>query len=173
MPLYECECQRCDLIFEVLASLSESGLKSFPCPECGKKARRIPSAAVLGRAGNAGADSVSDSTPANPSRSDVTKLRVPPPAQICWMDGPSNARYAAYLNGRGAEYDDTMAARAELKKKRGEPEKPVTKKKPHGHDHDHSPLSDPGVYARRRAAAAKKEKPAAPNRRVHPKPHLN
>ncbi len=160
MPLYECECQRCDLIFEVLASLSESGLKSFPCPECGKKARRIPSAAVFGRPGNAGAYSAGDSTLANPSRPDVTKLRVPPPAQICWMDGPSNARYAAYLNGRGAEYDDTMAARAEAKKKRGEPDKPAAKK-PHGHHHDHSPLSDPGVYARRRAAAARKEKPVS------------
>jgi len=161
MPLYECECRRCDRVFEVLASLSEAGVKSFHCPECGRKARRIPSAVVFGRARNAAADSAIEQSQPNPSRPDVSKLRVPPPAQICWMDGPSNARYAAYLNGRGAEYDDTVASRAELQKKRGEPAKLAAKKKSHGHHHDHSPLSDPGVYARRSAAAAKKAKPAA------------
>ncbi len=161
MPLYECECLRCDRIFEVLASISEAGVKSFPCPVCGRKARRIPSSVVFGRPGTAAADAASEQPQTNPSRPDVTKLRVPPPAQICWMDGPSTARYAAYLNGRGAEYDDTIAARAELQKQRGEPANTPAKKKPLGHHHDHSPLSDPGVYARRRAAAAKKEKAAA------------
>jgi len=161
MPLYECECHHCDRIFEVLASLSESGAKSFPCPECGRKARRIPSSVVFGRVGNARADSASEPPQANPSRPDVTRLRVPPPAQICWMDGPSTARYAAHLNGRGAEYDDTMAARAESQKKHGDTAGVAAKKKAQGHHHDHSPLSDPGVYARRRSAAAKKEKAIA------------
>ena len=83
----------------------------------------------------------------------ATRLSVPPPAQICWMDGPSRARYAAHLTGRGAEYDDTIAARAETRKQRGAP--PA---KPAAHNHDHSPLADPAVYARRRAAAARAEK---------------
>jgi hypothetical protein len=76
--------------------------------------------------------------------------------QICWMDKPSSARYAAYLHGRGGEYDETVAARAEQRKRRGEPEVPKA------HDHSHSPLSDPAVYARRRAAASRaKKEPAA------------
>jgi putative FmdB family regulatory protein len=159
MPLYECECARCDLTFEVLASISESGARSFACPECGRRAPRIPSAIVFKR-GKVAADSTADPPPANPSRPDVTRLKVPPPAQLCWMDGPSRARYAAYLNGRGAEYDDTMATRADLREQRGEPAKP-----PGGpdrrHRHSDSPLADPAVYARRRAAAVKK-KSAAP-----------
>lgn len=72
--------------------------------------------------------------------------------QLCWMDKPSSARYAAYLHGRGGEYDETVAARADQRKRRGEPESA----KPH--DHSHSPLSDPAVYARRRAAASRAKK---------------
>jgi hypothetical protein len=70
------------------------------------------------------------------------------------MDGPSTARYAAHLNGRGAEYDETVAARADVAQRRGErAAKPAHTGE--GHAHDHSPLADPAVYARRRAAAAR------------------
>jgi hypothetical protein len=63
------------------------------------------------------------------------------------MDDRSASRLAAYKNGRGAEYDDTMAAREEVKKKYG-----VTGKQ--GSDaHGHSHLADPAVVARRAAAA--------------------
>jgi hypothetical protein len=65
------------------------------------------------------------------------------------MDQPSRARYAAYLHGRVAEYDDTVAVRAEQKLQRGEHEPPSS------HSHHETPLADPQVYARRRAAAAK------------------
>jgi len=65
------------------------------------------------------------------------------------MDQKSTSRYAAYLHGRGAEYDDTVATRAEKRQQRGLP----PEKTPASH-HDHSPLADPAVFARRRAAAA-------------------
>ena len=89
-----------------------------------------------------------DVRPAGAKR-DVTQLRVPSAARICWMDDRSASRLAAYKQGRGAEYDDTMAARDEAKKKYGAAAKPSS------HAHGHSPLADPAVLARRAAAARK------------------
>jgi putative FmdB family regulatory protein len=152
MPLYECHCARCDRIFEVLAALSESAAKFHPCPGCGGRARRRLSAVTFGRAGK----DQPPERPADPSRPDVTRLKVPPPAQLCWMDAPSSARYAAHVHGRGAEYDETVAARAEARKQRGEA--PVG-----AHTHRHSPLADPAVYKRRRAAAIRSKKAPQPN----------
>jgi len=143
MPLYECHCRHCDYVFEALLPLKAAGARSHPCPECGRGARRLLSAVTLGR----GARREAPRETAPSKGSDVTKLSVPPPAQICWMDKPSSARYAAYLNGRGAEYEETVAAKAEKRRKEGIP----ADKKPH--HHSHSPLADPGTYARRRAAA--------------------
>ncbi len=146
MPLYECYCEPCELTFEALAPLSAAGAPSHPCPRCGAAARRILSAVVFGR--RAAAEPVA---PAPGGRPDVTRLRVPGPAQICWMDGPSKARYAAYLNGRGREYDEVVAARAEKARDRepsAAPAAPTSE-----HHHEQSPLADPAVYARRRAAA--------------------
>jgi putative FmdB family regulatory protein len=157
MPLYECECSRCDLTFEVLAPVSESGTKSFPCPACGRRARRMLSAVTFGRPASASNAPPSEKRTAESSRSDVTKLKVPPPAQICWMDGPSSTRYAAHLHGRGAEYDETVAARMETRKQRGET---ASQPAAHDHGHSHSPLADPAVYARRRAAAVRAKKTA-------------
>ena len=136
MPLYECRCERCELTFEVLAPLSSSGLKSRPCPDCGRAARRIISAVSFTVEGGAHASS----TP------DVTQLKVPPPARLCWMDERSAARYAAYKHGRGAEYDDKTHAREEAKKKRAEP---PTKLAAGAHEHSHAPLA-----AARKAKAA-------------------
>jgi putative FmdB family regulatory protein len=138
MPLYECRCGRCELTFEVLAPLSSSGLKSRPCPNCGRAARRIISAVSFTVEGGARASS----TP------DVTQLKVPPPARLCWMDDRSAARYAAYKHGRGAEYDDKNYAREEAAKKRDEPPpKPAAP----AHQHSHSHLQ---VAAARKAKAA-------------------
>jgi hypothetical protein len=67
------------------------------------------------------------------------------------MDDRSAARFAAHKLGRGAEYDDTVAAREEVRKKRGLPEK---KAEPQSHHHG-SPLSDPAIYTRRKEAARK------------------
>jgi hypothetical protein len=77
------------------------------------------------------------------------------------MDERSTARYAAHLHGRGAEYDDTVAARTETRKQRGEPE-PAATTHQHGHTHRQSPLADPAVYARRRAAAIKRNAKTTP-----------
>jgi putative FmdB family regulatory protein len=139
MPLYECRCERCELTFEVLAPLSSSAMKSRPCPNCGRAARRIISAVAFTVEGGTRASS----TP------DVTQYKVPPPARLCWMDDRSAARYAAYKHGRGAEYDDKTQAREEAKKKRDEPpSKPAPAA--HQHPHSHSAL----------AAAARKAKAA-------------
>jgi putative FmdB family regulatory protein len=149
MPLYECRCERCDLTFEVLASLS-ARMKAHPCPECGRSSRRVISAAVLGRGGTR-RDNAAES--ARLPRNDVTKLTLPPHERLCWMDDHSASRIAAYRRGRGAEFDDTVAAREELQKKRAEPPAKA------GHEsHSHSPLADPAVFARRREAAARKVK---------------
>lgn len=154
MPLYECHCERCEITFEVLAPLSQAA-KSHPCPQCGKQARRMISWVSFGRGSTA-----TGPVEAAPGPSDVTNLKVPPPAQICWMDQPSSARYAAYLNGRGKEYDETVAARSEARAKRGAPEKPASHAA-----HEHSPLSNPAVYRRRKEAAAKsaKKRPTSPS----------
>jgi hypothetical protein len=89
-----------------------------------------------------------DATPAG-AKSDVTELKVPSAARICWMDDRSASRLAAYKHGRGAEYDDTMAAREEAKKKYG------VKAKSNSREHGHSLLADHAVMARRAAAARK------------------
>jgi len=148
MPLYECRCERCELTFEVLAPLSSSGLRSRPCPNCGRAARRIISAVAFTVEGGTRASS----TP------DVTQLKVPPPARLCWMDDRSAARYAAYKHGRGAEYDDKLNARDEAQKKRGEPpDKPAAV----AHDHDHSHSHATMATAVRKAKAAKAQAAAS------------
>lgn len=141
MPLYECRCERCELTFEVLAPLSSSGLRSRPCPNCGRAARRIISAVAFTVEGGTRASS----TP------DVTSLKVPPAARLCWMDDRSASRYAAYKHGRGAEYDDKTLARDDAGKKRGEPPAKPAATSAHGHAHPH---------AHSAAAAARKAKAA-------------
>ena len=160
MPLYECRCERCDRTFEVLAPLS-TRMKARPCPECGRSSRRVISAAIVGLGGTS-RDHGDES--ARPPQNDVTKLTLPPHERLCWMDDHSASRVAAYRRGRGAEFDDTVAAREELQKKRAEP---VAKA---GHEsHSHSPLADPAVFARRREAAARKVK-IAESKQIKP-PH--
>ncbi len=56
------------------------------------------------------------------------------------------------MAGRGAEYDDTVAARQELARQRGESDE-AGKPPP---NHSHSPLSDPAVFARRKVAQKQK-----------------
>src|SRR5208282_1880931 len=129
MPLYECRCERCELTFEVLAPHSSSGLRSRPCPNCGRAAQRIMSAVAFTIEGGTRASS----TP------DVTQYKVPPPARLCWMDDRSAARYAAHKHGRGAEYDDKTQACEEAKKKRDEPpSKPAPGTHQHAHPHSHA-----------------------------------
>ncbi len=145
MPLYECRCEPCELTFEVLAPLSASRT-SQRCPECGRRSRRVISPVTFGSGTGNGTQSES----AAALGSDVTQLRVPTAARLCWMDDRSAARFAAYKLGRGPEYEDTIAARDELRKKRGIPNE-SSRLRPH----DHSPLADPAVLARRKVAARK------------------
>ena len=148
MPLYEYFCDDCGVGFEALILRSASEHDSQVCPGCGGASRRILS-------------SVNFSTRQQPhlqSRSrdgkpDVTSLTLPPPARLCWMDDRSAARLAAYKAGRGAEYDDTVAARNELARQHGKSESDEVARS----GHSHSPLSDPQILANR-AKAAQKEK---------------
>ena len=144
MPLYEWRCARCDLTFEALATFGASKRKR-ECPECGRPSPRVMSAAsfLSGRKPAPVGAGRSDGKP------DVTQIKMPSVARPCWMDDRSAARFAAYKHGRGAEYDDTVATREEKKKKYGVVDKPAA------HAHGHSPLADPGVFARRAAAARK------------------
>ena len=145
MPLYEYLCEGCRASFEALVARSASPHSSQACPQCGGDSRRILSVVNFGMERPA-----PSSLPARGAegRPEVTSLRLAPPARLCWMDDQSAARLAAYKVGRGAEYDDTVAARAERATQRGEPPLPA---------HSHSPLADPAVFANRRAAAQKEK----------------
>jgi putative FmdB family regulatory protein len=151
MPLYEWRCGACDQTFEALVAIGASKRRRA-CPVCGRPSDRVMSAA---RFHSGRAPAPTDVRPAGAKR-DVTQLRVPSPARICWMDDRSASRLAAYKHGRGAEYDDTMAARDEAKKKHGVAEERVS------HAHGHSPLADPAVLARRAAAARKSTRKPQP-----------
>ena len=41
MPVYEFYCKRCDGVFEAIRQIAQAS-QPAPCPECGKKAERIP-----------------------------------------------------------------------------------------------------------------------------------
>ena len=152
MPLYEWRCRACDLTFEALVAASASKRRRA-CPLCRRPSARVMSAA---RFHSGKAAPPLDAKPAG-AKSDVTRLGVPSPARICWMDDRSASRLAAYKHGRGAEYDDTMAAREEAKKKYGVAGKPSSR------GHGHSLLADPAVVARR-AAATRKSAEKQPSR---------
>jgi len=112
MPLYEWHCRVCDLTFEALVAAGASKRRRA-CPLCRRPSGRVMSAPRF-HSGKAAAPL--DARPAGAKR-DVTQLKVPSAARICWMDDRSASRLAAYKHGRGAEYDDTMAAREEAKKR--------------------------------------------------------
>src|SRR5207237_3253819 len=133
MPLYEYFCDACASSFEALVPFSASAQDVHPCPACGERARRILSSVNFmteRRTARLQAPHGRNGPP------DVTTLTLPPAARLCWMDNQSAARLAAYKVGRGAEYDDTIAARNELVSRNvesegAEPVQPV---------HSHSPL---------------------------------
>jgi putative FmdB family regulatory protein len=146
MPLYEYFCTGCSKSFEALVPLSASQQGAHTCPRCGEGSRRILSALNFSLERRTLALPPTRVRDGNP---DVTSLRLPPAARLCWMDDPSAARLAAYKAGRGAEYDDTVAARRELAEQRDQTESGEPASPPHSH----SPLSDPVVLANRRRAA--------------------
>lgn len=150
MPLYEYYCGACKASFEALASLSASNLKTHPCPSCGGCSPRMLSPVHF--ASHARTQRLPQSHKFE-GKPDVTNLTLPPAARLCWMDDQSAARLAAYKAGRGAEYDDRIAARKEVASQLGE----TTSASPNVPLHSHSPLSDPRVLANRRKAAQKEK----------------
>ncbi|MBV8451804.1 MAG: zinc ribbon domain-containing protein [Deltaproteobacteria bacterium] len=150
MPLYEYFCGDCLKSFEALVPLSASRQSTHTCPGCGALSQRILSAVNFAperRTPSMLPDRIRDDKP------DITSLRLPPAARLCWMDDRSAARLAAYQAGRGAEYDDTVAARKEVALRRGDNES----SEPAQLAHSHSPLSDPVTFANRRKAAQKEK----------------
>lgn len=152
MPLYEYHCGGCGTSFEALVFHNASKLEAHPCPRCGDSSRRILS--PVNFAGDARMQR-SPQTHVRGGKPDVTSLTLPPGGRLCWMDDKSAARLAAYRAGRGAEYDDTVAARKDAALQHGENES--TSPSPASHSHSHSPLSDPLVLANRRRAAQKEK----------------
>jgi putative FmdB family regulatory protein len=146
MPLYEYLCGDCLKSFEALVPLSASPQNAQACPRCGAHSRRILSAVNF---------ALERRTPSSPQsrfddgKPDVTTLKLPPAARLCWMDDQSAARLAAYKAGRGAEYDDTIAARKELALQHDSTES----SQPALPAHSHSLLADPVIFANRRKAA--------------------
>jgi putative FmdB family regulatory protein len=149
MPLYEYFCNACTRSFEALIPLSASTEPIQACPGCSLPAYRILSAVNIAadRGGRAEAQNE------RPDRvTDVTRLKLPPSARLCWMDDHAAARVAAYKAGRGAEYEETVALRKERAQERGEGVGSPAEQR-----HSHSPLSDPTVFANRRRAAQKEK----------------
>ncbi len=113
--------------------------RSKACRRCGRRAPRVTSAFSIAHAG--GPPLKGDGAPAaaKPKQGPPLCLRYPQMPLLCHMDQRSAERFVAHVQGRGAQYDDTVGAREELRKKRGEP--PIAKAAPavheHGHDHAH------------------------------------
>jgi putative FmdB family regulatory protein len=146
MPLYEYFCDRCRMSFEALVPSRGLHQEVHACTSCGERSRRILSAVNFSTEQPRPELSASC---ARDGRPHVTNLMLPPAARLCWMDNESAARLAAYKAGRGAEYDDTVAARKDLALRHGEGQG----SKPAHQPHSHSPLSDPAVFANRSKAA--------------------
>jgi hypothetical protein len=64
-------------------------------------------------------------------------MRYPEVPLLCHMDEKSAQCFVAHVRGRGAQYDDQVGAREELRKTRGEPPAPAAVEHVHSHDHSH------------------------------------
>lgn len=120
MPLYEWHCLSCDETFEGLASLSESG-SARDCPRCGASSPRAVSRfALVGKRDVPDRGARPKATGNSASQPPVC-LRYPHVPLLCHMDPKAAKRALAYANGVGPRYDERVAKREELRKKRGEP----------------------------------------------------
>lgn len=130
MPLYEYHCPSCDLTFEVLASLSEAQKKG-PCPECGRRVPRVVSIFAIASGGSGEPnltprrglkhkEETAQKAAKKPKDPRPLCLQYPHLPLLCHMDEKAAKRWVAHAHGRGPEYDDKMAMREELRKKRGE-----------------------------------------------------
>jgi putative FmdB family regulatory protein len=162
MPIYECHCVACDYTFEVLAAVGQAN-RRHPCPGCGKAAPRIASTFAIVSGGpvskeaKTGGELGGAKNPAAKRRPAQRPLCLQNPhiPLLCHMDEPSARRWVARFNGRGAEYDDRMGERAEMRKKRGLPPPPPPEPAAHGHTHGHNPRrhtpSSPDSHAKTHA----------------------
>ena len=135
MPLYEYHCLGCRLTFEALEPL-RGARRPGTCPRCLRRAPRISSAFSVAAheaqpEGKPHADSAA--VKAKPER--PLCLRYPQVPLLCHMDRKSAERFVAHVQGGGARYDDGVAAREELRRKRGDP--PPAEPAPSGHVHSH------------------------------------
>jgi putative FmdB family regulatory protein len=134
VPLYEYHCLGCALTFEALVPI-HGAQRSKACVRCGRRAPRVTSAFSIARGGDA------------PPKATTSRqgpplcLRYPQMPLLCHMDQRSAERFVANVQGRGAQYDDAVGAREELRKKRGDPpvaEAPAPPEHAPGHTHGHS-----------------------------------
>ena len=117
MPIYEWQCAE-GHVFEMLAPAGASK-RGQRCSGCGAKSKRVISTFTI----HGGAPISTAFERAAARDTDVTKLKLPNFARLCGMDDYSATRLAAHKVGRGAEFDDKMAARQELRGVLGEPPK--------------------------------------------------
>jgi putative FmdB family regulatory protein len=142
MPIYECRCIPCDITFEVLARAGQAN-RRHPCPECGRSSQRIASTFAIGSGGSNVRDAKSGTAATNTA---AAKRRSGPPLclqnphipLLCHMDQKSGERFVAHFNGRGDEYDDKMATREYVRKKRGLPPPADTHNRQNSGGHSHS-----------------------------------
>jgi putative FmdB family regulatory protein len=138
MPLYEYHCPSCQLTFEALEPL-RGARRPGTCPSCRRRAPRVSSTfsfAGHGTRSDGNARARSAAARATPER--PLCLRYPQLPLLCHMDAKSAERFVAHVQGRGAQYDDGLAAKEELRKKRGEPPAAETASGVHAHPHPHS-----------------------------------
>jgi putative FmdB family regulatory protein len=129
MPIYEWQC--CEgHVFEMLAPAGASK-RGQRCPCCGAKAEGVISTFAI----HGGAPISTASERATARDIDVTKLKPPNFARLCGMDDYSATRLAAHKVGRGAEFDDKMATRKELRGALGEPPKKTSTGRKPKHSH--------------------------------------
>ena len=115
MPIYEWQCGE-GHVFEMLARAGASK-RGQRCPGCGGKSKRVISTFAI----HGGAPISTAFERAAARDTDVTKLKLPNFARLCGMDDYSATRLAAHKVGRGAEFDDKMAARRKRQAARGLP----------------------------------------------------
>lgn len=130
MPIYEWQC-RAGHVFERLSSTLRVKARER-CPDCGAQSSRVISTFAI----HAGTPIQTASERVAARDIDVTKVKLPNVARLCGMDDYSATRLAAHKLGRGAEFDDKMAARKERQATRGEaPKKAAARQTKHSHRH--------------------------------------
>src|SRR5436309_1317480 len=138
MPLYEYHCPSCRLTFEALEPL-RGARRPGTCPRCRRRAPRVSSTFSLAAHGappegkTKAAPTAVKAAPGRP-----LCLRYPQVPLLCHMDRKSAERFVAHVQGRGAQYDEGVAAREEVRRKRGVPPPAEVTPTASAHSHQHS-----------------------------------